>query len=199
MKKIVILFVIFLSQIALAQDFELIRHQVKMGETVKLLSQRYKIAPSEIYRLNKFAVDGVRQGMVLQLLVPKKEESIVEETVDEPVAEQPVAEEPQPEIVEAETPKPKSKGKKAKTDPVPQPVVETTPVPEPQVQPEQVSPEPQPGLASGETVEHTVAAKETLYSLSRKYGVSVDEIKRQNEKALKRGLQTGQVLTIRRD
>lgn len=160
MKKIVILVVIFLSQIAFAQDFELVNHQVQLGETVKMISKRYKVEPSEIYRLNKFAIDGVRQGMVLKLLVPRKEEPVVE-------------------------------------------VIEESPqeTPDQSVTVEQINetPAPQPGLAAGESVEHTVAPKETLYSLSRRYNVPVDEIKRQNEKLLKRGLQIGQVLTIRRD
>lgn len=159
MKKIVILVVIFLSQIAFAQDFELVNHQVQLGETVKMISKRYKVEPSEIYRLNKFAIDGVRQGMVLKLLVPKKEEPIVE-VVEE------YSETPSQSVVVGQA---------------------------------NEVPAPQPGLASGESVEHTVAPKETLYSLSRLYNVPVDEIKRQNEKLLKRGLQIGQVLTIRRD
>lgn len=162
MKKIVILIVIFLSQIAFAQDFELVNHQVQLGETVKMISKRYKVEPSEIYRLNKFAIDGIRQGMVLKLLVPRKEDPIaefVEEAPQESVAE---TTESSANETAVETPS-------------------------------------EPGLADGESVEHTVAPKETLYSLSRRYNVSVDDIKRQNDKLLKRGLQIGQVLTIRRD
>lgn len=150
MKKIVKLFVIFLSQIAFAQEFELVRHQVQLGETVKMISKRYKVEPAEIYRLNKFAIDGIRQGMVLQLLVPKKEEPITEELPEQPANDEVVAE-----------------------TPIEQPVAEE--------------------------IRHTVEPKETLYSLSRLYDVPVDEIRRQNENILKRGLQVGQVLTIRRE
>lgn len=150
MKKIVKLFVIFLSQIAFAQEFELVRHQVQLVETVKMISKRYKVEPAEIYRLNKFAIDGIRQGMVLQLLVPKKEEPITEELPEQPANDEVVAE-----------------------TPIEQPVAEE--------------------------IRHTVEPKETLYSLSRLYNVPVDEIRRQNENILKRGLQVGQVLTIRRE
>jgi LysM repeat protein len=38
-----------------------------------------------------------------------------------------------------------------------------------------------------------------LYSLSKKYNVSVDEIKQQNEVLLKNGLQIGQILTIKKN
>jgi LysM repeat protein len=155
MKKIVKLFVIFLSQIAFAQDFELVRHQVQLGETVRMISRKYKVEPAEIYRLNKFAIDGIRQGMVLQLLVPKKEEILADEVISDPVADA-----SEPETTSSES------------------VVE---------------------LTTPEEVQHTVGPKETLYSLSRMYNISVDEIRRQNEKLLKRGLQVGQVLTIRRE
>jgi LysM repeat protein len=45
-------------------------------------------------------------------------------------------------------------------------------------------------------VEHVVVAKETLFSISRKYGVSVDEITKYNKEELKNGLQTGLHLKI---
>lgn len=145
MRKLVLFLLLFLPFVAFCQDFEMVRHQVKLGETVRMISKKYKVEPAEIYRLNKFAVDGIREGMVLQLLVPKKAEATVE--TPEPVAE------------------------------------------------------PETGAVT-ETVEaleisHTVAKGETLYSLSRKYNVPVDDIKALNEDKLKNGLKTGQVLTIR--
>lgn len=146
MRKLVLFLLLFLPFVAFCQDFEMVRHQVKMGETVRMISKKYKVEPAEIYRLNKFAVDGIREGMVLQLLVPKKADAIVE-TTPEPVAE------PEPEAV-TET-------------------VEAL------------------------DISHTVAKGETLYSLSRKYNVPVDDIKALNEDKLKNGLKTGQVLTIR--
>jgi len=52
--------------------------------------------------------------------------------------------------------------------------------------------------AGTETITHVVAPKETLYSLSKKYNVTVDEIKQQNQALLSKGLQIGQTLTIRK-
>lgn len=145
MKRFLLALMLFLPLIyASAQDFEVIKHQVRLGETVKMISKKYKVEPSEIYRLNKFAIDGVREGMVLQILVPKKYEEPATEVVD--------------------------------------------------------TPEPSPmENASEQTIEitHTVVKGETLFSLSRRYNVPVDEIKALNEEILKKGLQTGQVLTIR--
>jgi LysM repeat protein len=155
MKKSAFLFLMFfLFQNAFSQEFEMVRHQVKLGETVRMLSKKYKVEPAEIYRLNKFAIDGIREGMVLQILVPKKEEIIVDAHVgDEDV----------PPVVEPADPQP------------------TESVAAPEVR----------------EVTHTVAKGETLYSLSKKYNVSVDDLKAWNETLQTKGLQTGQVLVIR--
>ncbi|HEX9981182.1 MAG TPA: LysM peptidoglycan-binding domain-containing protein [Flavobacterium sp.] len=154
MRKLVVLFVAFSLHNLSAQEYEIINHTVQMGETVRMISKKYRAEPAEIYRLNKFAIDGIRQGMVLHIPALKKEIT------------------PAKTVVQAETPA----------------AVESV------AEPEQTA-------AVQETAEqeitHTVAPKETLYSLSRKYNVPVEEIKRQNEKQLSKGLQTGQVLTIR--
>lgn len=54
------------------EDVTMISHSVSMGETVKLISQKYLVTPMAIYKANKFAVDGVSPGMVLQIPVPNK-------------------------------------------------------------------------------------------------------------------------------
>lgn len=46
-------------------------------------------------------------------------------------------------------------------------------------------------------VKHKVKAGETLYSLSKEYNISVTEIMEQNKFLSKKGLQVGQVLTIK--
>lgn len=156
MRKIVfVLFVVTSLQNAFSQDFELVRHQVQLGETVRMLSKKYKVEPSEIYRLNKFAVDGISKGMVLEILVPRKDAPSVE------VAQETVM----PEIAQNDN-----------------------------------APNNTQAVAlneTGESISHTVAKGETLYSLSKKYNVTVDVIKTQNEEALKKGLQIGQVLIIK--
>lgn len=144
MRKLVLFLLLFLPLFATSQDFEVVRHQVKLGETVKMISKKYKVEPAEIYRLNKFAVDGIREGMVLQILVPKKYEEVVVKNSS--------SEEPENRVEEN---------------------------------------------VATQTITHKVEKGETLYSLSRKYNVSVEEIKSLNESILAKGLQTGQVLTIR--
>lgn len=133
------------------QPVTIVSHQVKLGETVRTISKKYLADPSEIYRLNKFAVEGVSEGMVLQIPVPIK---------DNPKAK-PVVEEPQESIA---TESPES---------------------------DQVT-----VIDRSVQIDHTVQSGETLSSLSRKYGISVDEIKMSNEALQTKGLKIGQVIKI---
>lgn len=174
MRKFVLIFAaICMFQIGFAQnknqEVDMVSHSVQLGETVRMLSKKYLVDPSEIYRYNKFAVNGISQGMVLQIPVPRKEpviqqEETVAEAAPQNTEETPPAEEPA---------KPKAKPKTRPTSDK-----ETIAV---------VSREAQ--------TDHTVEAGETLYSLSRKYGVSVEEIKMSND-GLKKGLKLGQVVKI---
>ena len=55
------------------QEVDIINHEVQLGESVRLISKKYLVDPAEIYKLNKFAVEGISQGMVLKIPVPRKE------------------------------------------------------------------------------------------------------------------------------
>ena len=58
-------------------------------------------------------------------------------------------------------------------------------------EPKQTSPK-----APGNPTTHLVQPKETLFSLSRQYGVTVDAIKSANAELLKEGLKIGQTIKI---
>ncbi|PWA07424.1 LysM peptidoglycan-binding domain-containing protein [Flavobacterium psychrotolerans] len=187
MKKLILFF--FLMTISLNgfsqnskknQEVDIIDHEVQLGESVKMLSKKYLTDPSEIYRLNKFAVDGISQGMILKIPVPRKEVVVVEETnlnnAPEPVS-----------------------------PPVIKKVVKEVPVVKRTVEKEKVNAEKviaekeKPIVVSSDNfseISHTVEPKETLYSISRKYNVPVDEIKSSNQKMLINGLKIGQVIII---
>lgn len=152
------------------QEVDMVSHSVQLGETVRMLSKKYLVDPSEIYRYNKFAVNGISQGMVLQIPVPRKEPVVQQEETPETVAQtETQTQEPPVESEPARKPKP------AKAKPA----------------------EPSVSVISRDAqTDHTVEAGETLYSLSRKYGVSVDEIKMSNDGGLKKGLKVGQVVKI---
>ncbi|NUY82431.1 LysM peptidoglycan-binding domain-containing protein [Flavobacterium sp. MAH-1] len=153
------------------QEVRIVNHQVLMGETVKMLSKKYLVPPSEIYRLNKFAVDGISQGMVLRIPVPVKDEPIKEESVkQEPVAEQKSVRE-----AVAETPAPVRSQ---------EPVSET-----PKETDVAVS-------ASDAPISHRVGPGETLSGLARQYNVSAQAIKDANPKVAKRGLQADENIKI---
>lgn len=193
---LLVLLIVFSLQNAFAQEFEMIRHQVQLGETVRMISRKYKVEPAEIYRLNKFAIDGISQGMVLQLMVPKKEAPAEEVVADSSSSTQSSTQTSGDETTSTTTTTKKTTTtvrKKKTTEAPPAEPVEN-----------QVDPDVQPVAEttaaehtdSGVSTSHTVAKGETLFSISRRYGVSVDAIKQQNENILKRGLQPGQVLTI---
>jgi len=171
MKKLgLLLFIIFSLQITIAQEFEMIRHQVQLGETVRMISRKYKIEPAEIYRLNKFAVDGISQGQVLQLIVPKKEAPVaVAQSGDQQTDYETTT------VVTTTTTIRKSKGGE---------------------QSEESADESQGNLGGSSAVTHTVSRGETLSGIAQQYGVTISDLKSQNEKVLKRGLQPGQVLAI---
>jgi len=176
-KLLLLLFIVFSLQITIAQEYEMIRHQVQLGETVRMISRKYKIEPAEIYRMNKFAVDGISQGQVLQLFVPVKE-TFAENTTAS---------------AESVTPDDESSTVTTKT-------VTTTTVRKKRT----VDSEPAPETASesgdvgqiSSAVTHTVSSGETLSGIAKQYGVTIADVKSQNEKVLKRGLQPGQILTI---
>ena len=186
-RTVILLFFVFSLQIAFSQEFEMIRHQVALGETVRMISKKYKVEPSEIYRLNKFAIDGVRQGMVLQIMVEKKEDA---ETADE-------TQNPSDEATQA-TPESDSLRTTTTTKKV------TTVIKKHQPGNDEtetaVDGPPAVSATAGEntvkTIFHTVQKGETLFSIARRYGLSVDEITSQNAVLQRKGLQTGQVLSI---
>ncbi len=173
MKKLILfLFVCFLFENGFSQvkkknqEVDIISHQVKMGESVRMLSKKYMVDPVEIYKLNSYAVNGISEGMVLKIPVPKKEVpevDVVPDKIEEKVISKPIEE----KTIVNEIIKDPSKQEKAIT------VIDRT-----------------------VEINHTVLPKETMYSLSKKYNISVDEIKISNENILKNGLKIGQVLKI---
>ncbi|MFC4815591.1 LysM peptidoglycan-binding domain-containing protein [Flavobacterium sp. GCM10023249] len=137
MKKLVWLVVLGM-QFSFAQN--VVKHRVTKGETITQIAKKYKITPSEIYKLNPDAQKGVDENTMLVIALPGK--SV------------------------AESKKKEEKKSEKKTD------KEATVV-----------------------VKHEVQPKETLYTLSKQYGTTVEEIEKSNPE-VKNGLGIGQVLTI---
>lgn len=150
------------------QQFDIVSHEVQPNESVRMLSKKYLVDPAEIYRLNRFAINGISQGMVLQIPVLRKDISVPQAiTVDK--ASQEVARVISENTIE-EKPIVKLAGNSSETVTV--------------------------AVDNASQINHIVEPKETIYGLSKKYNVSVEEIKSNNQELLKEGLKIGQVIRI---
>ena len=223
------------------QDVEIVNHEVQSDESVRALSKKYMVDPADIYKLNRFAVNGIAEGMVLQIPVRKKESSSKQEVqlinslqevplvVNDVEEEKKIAieleinKEVESVIVEKKDvdqhivePKETIFGLSKKYNVT----VEEIQAVNPEIQKEglktgqvvvipSAKKEPSVSIVNStkeseikdkveEFIKHKVEPKETLYGLSKKYNVSVDEIKQKNEAVLQNGLQIGQILIIRK-
>jgi LysM repeat protein len=228
------------SQKGKFHEVEMITHAVQMGETIRTISLKYLVEPGEIYQFNKYAVNGIKQGMTLLIPVPVKDPIVASEKKAKPqkvdsqkgkVSENKpiVAAKPSqnPTVIDNSATKeytvePKetlySLSKKfnisvdelklanpslevsgvqigmvlkipsSRTLANGETSIGTTKAPVLEVKPKVAKP--------SVTINHTVVVKETLYSLSKKYEVPLDQIIKQNPALSASGLKTGMVLTI---
>lgn len=178
-KGVLFFFVVFVSLTIFGQnkkkdqEVDIINHEVQLGESIRLISKKYLVDPAEIYKLNKFAVEGISAGMVLKIPVPRKEGAIIaqQESEMKPLPEQNA---PVEKIVEEKT------------------IIAPNLSNNAEITKEQLTTVIDRNLV----MSHTVAAKETLFSLSKKYAITVDEIKLNNPQLAKGGLKIGQVIKI---
>ncbi|MDD2986471.1 LysM peptidoglycan-binding domain-containing protein [Flavobacterium sp.] len=228
------------SQTTIKPGMNEINHHVASGETVLSIAQKYAVDPAEIYRANRFAIDGINEGMVLAFYAPQKGTEIEikpEKYVTNSEPKEVVHVASSSEIKRSEMPEPEKvtnrgfhivkpgetlyglsklyqvtvddfkstntilmknnlqAGQKLK---IPDGIL--IGIPNNKVNKESIPNKVPPvtkEIATSGIIKHKVAPKETLYGLSKKYNVSVDEILSQNEKLLKNGLQIGQVITIK--
>lgn len=166
------------------QEVDIIDHQVQLGESVRMISKKYLVDPAEIYKLNKFAVEGISQGMVLKVPIPRKEGAPVKEVASsgnpETINSNSVA--VQKEIAD----NPSGKNEPLKTEAVSE---SANPTPNNDIKKIVIT-------ERKTEVNHKVLPKETLYSLARDFNVSVEDIKANNPEVVKNGLQVGQIVKI---
>ena len=185
-------------------EVDMVKYNVKRGETIRLISKKYLISPSEIYKFNKFATDGISEGMILYIPVPRKEIVLVEkEEILEPepsskhtmVAEKEVVTEKVSEDRKEQLPTEKvevvvaTEKKEPLTNASNYPIASAA-----DVQSGDIVSDSDPN-----TIIHKVQKQETLYGLSKVYNITVDELKEQNKTVLKNGLQIGQMLNIKKN
>ncbi len=185
------------------QEVDIVDHQVQFGETVRMISKKYLVDPAEIYKLNKFAVEGISQGMTLKVPVPRKEGQPKKEievtdnhdgiAQNDANNESSTSDSKQQEVKSKEVRKPQP----VKSEPI---ITSSETSIDSNVQTAAATKKPEiKKIVITETqtdINHKVVAKETLYSLSRDFNVSVDEIKSANPELATKGLQIGQVVKI---
>lgn len=191
MKKFILVLVLLLTfQNTFSQDddVEIITHRVALGETMLSISKKYLVQPTEIYRLNKKAIDGISEGMTLYIPQPINSQDIItkrkEKREKEKIAlleRKTEREEKELILAEAKTKEDAivalAEGKKPETG-----------------RREEIG---KLNISEKQQfIDHEVASGETLSGLSRKYGISVEEIQKENANVLKNGLQTGQTIKM---
>lgn len=143
-------------------------HKVKKGETFWGLSKTYNVSVEELMELNPEAASGLKADAVINIPVTKNQSVSVT-----PVAPKPTVTEPQTVVVE------------------PKPTIESPTVSEPK---------PTVTVKTDETtldgkIRHEVQKGETIYGISRQYGITEQELIGMNP-GIESGLRAGQVLVI---
>jgi len=139
-------------------DAQKIIYEVKAGETLYTIAKKFNIPVSEIKEMNNLVDYDIYEGQILVLQLPKQH---------------------------THTPSPTSTPKKhePKTEPHETPAPQDSSGPAQQAQPTPSKATPQTPAPSGKTekfIIHTVRPKETLYQISKRYGVPIDAIKKTN-------------------
>ncbi|WP_339886934.1 LysM peptidoglycan-binding domain-containing protein [uncultured Flavobacterium sp.] len=191
-RKLVVFLVLLLTfQLGYGQEddnVEIVTHKVALGETMLMISKKYLVTPTEIYRLNKKAIDGVSEGMILYIPQPIKSQEIITERKEK-------REKQKLALLERVKEREERELIKAKENEVVASVSEVEEAKDPNygrreaISKLKISDKKQ-------FIEHEVLSGETLNSLSKRYGVSVEEIEKENEKVLKKGLQAGSTLKM---
>ncbi len=149
------------------------KHKVAKGETITQIAQKYKVTPYDIYKLNPDSQSGIQPDAIL--LIPKSIEKVTSNEV--PFKEKTytvkaketlysIAKENNVEISDLEEANPF-----LKTDGLqPGQVLKIMKYEEP----------PKVQMATKNFSTHEVVAGDTKYSISKKYGISVEELEKQN-------------------
>lgn len=193
--KLLILFFVFVSCAAKVKQDNFLRHNVEKGETIYQISIKYQITPFDIYRLNPDAKNGIQEGTIL--LIPKSSTTIVKTETKNIIHEvkaketlYSIAREYEvtvPQLEEWNSELLKEGLKKGQEIIVGK---ETLPVNENYL-------EVQNTKNTIETFSHKIQPQETLYGISKKYGITIEDIIALNPDA-KDGLKNGTVLTLKR-
>ena len=205
--RLIVFFLLFLSVSLFAQD-TFFKHTVLKGETVTTISQKYKVTPNDLYKLNPKLLDGIYENEVI--LIPKSKVQ-TENTISSPkkkdnelVSVQKINHVVQPKetkyglskqyglsIEQLEQQNPQiinglQVGQQLQISTI---AKSTAKLPQSNFKTTNSQP-------SNSTTSHFVEPKETLYGISKRYGLTVDELVAANQDVLTGVLKSGQTLTI---
>ena len=213
-KRIIFIVALVFSTVMLAQNY--VKHTVLEGETIQSIAQKYKVTPYDIYKLNPDSQSGVKASTVVLIpktIVAKTDDKSVEVKKVEPKVE--VKTEKKPEFKVVETSKAKTHLVVAKETlysiskkydisieglETLNPILKTDGLQPGQilkVSKSTVSNVEPPKVKSNSVVSisHEVKPKETKYGIATKYGITVEELEKQNPE-VKENLPIGYVLKI---
>jgi LysM repeat protein len=200
-----LLFVFGATFSMMAKQDKYVKHTVAKGETITLIAQKYKVTPFDIYKLNPDSQNGIQLDSVL--LIPA---SSLEPTVIVPKSKQPIANSnPTTHLVqpketlysvskqygvtvdalkEANGDLLKDGLKIGQTIKIPNSnnasIATTAVAPQKEIVKESPRPvvktEPKAETPKGNTTYHVIEPKETKYGISKKYGMTIQELERLN-------------------
>ena len=181
--------------VATPQDAN-IRHTVVKGETITQIAQKYKVTPHDIFQLNPEAKNGIRENEILVIPGSAKPQvaSSVSHTVKPKETMFGIARQYGITVDDLKRANPILEGglKIGQVITIPKAGAVAS-APAKVEAPRTETPAAKP--ASGGTITHVVAPKETKYGIAKKYGITVDELERQNP-GIVQNLPIGYKLTI---
>lgn len=176
----VLLFIGFVSNVSFGQQ-SATKHTVLKGETIPQIAQNYNTTPSEIYRLNPEAQNGISENQILSVpeLLPQSNNTIThtvapKETLFGLATKYNV----KVEAIQSANAVALANGLQ---------------VGQQLVIPQDNTQKTETGVAKNT---HLVQPKESLFSIARLYNVSVEDLDKANSVILKDGLQVGQEIKI---
>jgi LysM repeat protein len=190
-KRVIYLVVFVFTTTVFAQSYN--KHTVAKGETVPTIAQKYKVTPYEIYKLNPDAKNGIQPNAVL--LIPKSVQVPAKPIVAAPPKEKihevvagetkySIAKKYGITVADLEKLNPEIKESLPLGFKVKLTTIVHTPTTVATVKPKATS-----------LVAHEVIVGDTKYSIAKTYGISVDELEKQNPE-IKNNLPLGFQLKI---
>lgn len=200
LKRIIYILVLLTSTFMSGQSYT--KHIVQKGETITTIAQKYKVTPYDIYKLNPDAQNGIQPNATV--LIPKSTQTVAAKPEAKPAEAKPVSK-PIVKTPQKHTVKPKETLYSiTKLYNISQETLEKN---NPFLKTDGLQPGQELVIVKGQeiskpvtattksTITHEVQPKETKYGIASKYGITVEELERQNPE-IKENLPVGYQLKI---